>query len=262
MAFAQINDVNFYYELHGTGSPLILISGYTCDHTYWQPILEQLVKHFQILIFDNHGIGRTKDRYSELTANIIAKDIVALAHFLKLEKPCVVGQSMGGTIAQEIASSYPDQVSKLCILNSVAKWREAMLLGLKSLLMMREKNLDFDFIFDASLPWVFGEEFLKDQKRITEFKKAVIENPFPQSLDDQKRQFNVLTKFDGRSRLKKIKAQTLVVYGIEDILALPAESKFLAHEISNVTLQEFNCGHDSVLERSNELAQVLIKFLK
>lgn len=262
MAFAQINKADIYYELHGSGQPVILIAGYTCDHTYWTPILEPLIKHYQILICDNHAIGQTKDNNMTLSAELMARDVIALAQQLHLEKPHIVGQSMGGNIAQVIASSYPDKINKLCILNSVAKWRQAMLLALKALLTMRESNINFDLIFEASLPWFLGEEFLKNKEEIKKHKQAMIDNPYPQSINDQTRQLKVLEQFDARTQLQKIKAPTLVVYGVQDLIALPDESKFLAHEISNVTLRELDCAHDSVVEVPKELTQILVDFLR
>src|SRR3990167_4083066 len=126
-----VNNVNFYYELHGKGQPLVLICGYTADHSYWLPILNALNQHFQVLIFDNPGIGQTTDDGSELSAELIADDIVALTKALNLKKPHILGASMGGTIAQCVASRHPQIVNKLVLLVTSAKWRKAMLLGVK-----------------------------------------------------------------------------------------------------------------------------------
>lgn len=262
MAMINANRANFYYEIYGKGKPIILIAGYTCDFSSWQMILEGLTKYFQVLVFDNRGIGRTTDDNVALSVKLMAQDVMALADALHLEKPHIVGQSMGGTIAQTIASLYPDKISKLSVLTSSAKWRQAMLRGLKSLLVMRERDIDFDFIFEATLPWIFGETFLSNAKNINEFKQIILENPYPQSLNDQIRQFRVLDEFNGLAQLKSIKAPTLVAYGIQDLIALPNESKYMASQISQSKLVEFDCGHGIMLEQPQQLTETLIDFLK
>lgn len=256
-----INHANFYYELHGQGHPIILIAGYTCDHLIWTPILEALSKHFQVCIFDNRGVGQTQDDNGPLSAKLMAQDVMLLAEQLQLKKPHIIGQSMGGTIAQMVGSLYADKIGKLCIMNSSAKWRKAMIMGERSLLMMREKGLDFDFIFAATLPWIFGNAFLEDEQALAQLKKNLLENPFPQSLTDQQRQFTVLDDFDGIPFLKDIKADTLVVAGLQDLISLPGESRYLADHIKHAKLSEFDSGHGIMNEVPRELAQALITFL-
>lgn len=61
MATAKFNDIEIYYEIYGKGRPLVLISGYTCDHTFWNGMLDKLSQQFQVLVFDNRAIGKSKD---------------------------------------------------------------------------------------------------------------------------------------------------------------------------------------------------------
>lgn len=262
MPTIQLNNANFYYELHGKGAPLILIAGYTCDYSSWQLMMEDLSKQFQVLVFDNRGIGQTTDANEPLSIKQMANDVMALADHLRLEKPHIAGQSMGGTIGQTIAAHFPDKINKLCLLTTSAKWRQAMLRGLKSLLMMREKNIEFDLVFESTLPWIFGETFLQNKEIVAGFKKLLLENPHPQSLSDQTRQFNVLLDFDGREQLEKIKSSTLIVHGKQDIISLPEESHYLAKHISKAALVELDCAHGIMLEKPKELADTLIHFLK
>ena len=121
----KANNATFYYELVGKGQPIILIAGYTCDYSTWQLMMEQLSNHFQVLVFDNRGIGQTTDTNEPLSAELMAEDVIALSEQLHLDKPHIVGQSMGGTIAQTIAAKFPDKINKLCLLTTSAKWRHA-----------------------------------------------------------------------------------------------------------------------------------------
>lgn len=262
MAKIEINDTNFYYELHGYGQPIILISGYTCDHQIWLPILDALSKKFQVLIFDNRGSGQTRDNGIPLTAKLMAQDAIALADALNLYKPHIVGHSMGGTIAQEIASSFPERINKLAILASTIKWREAMLIGLKTHLDMREQNINFDILFEAILSWVFGQKFLKNKNNIALFKQMWLEDKHPQSLSDQKRQFQVLQEFDGENKLKNIIAPTLIVNAVQDLISLSFESEVLAKQIANAQLVHLNAAHGLMLEEPQRVADILLQFFQ
>lgn len=261
MATMTVNNVNFYYELHGQGHPIVLIAGYTCDHFYWLPILDQLAQHFQVLIFDNQGVGQTTDQNENLSAELMADNILALTKALNLTSPHIIGQSMGGTIAQAIATRHPAAISKLAILSSAPKWRKAMLSAFASLLSLRQNNLDFDTVFEATIPWIFGESFLQNAQSIALLKNAILNNPYPQSLQNQIRQYQVLKTFNHYDRLSHIKAPTLVAYGNQDITALPMESHFMAEKIPHAQLKEFDSAHGIVAEAGKELAKELIIFL-
>ena len=256
------NGAEFYYELQGQGPALILIAGYTCDHFIWQPIVEELSKHFQVLTFDNRAVGQTQDDAPVLTAELMAEDVMALAQELGLKKPHIVGQSMGGNIAQVVASRYASEINKLVILTSTAKWREAMLKAMQSLLLMRAKDIDFDVIFEVLLPWIFGEKTLKNSENIQNLKQLLLANPYPQSLENQSRQVKVLEAFDGRKYLNTIQAPTLVVHGLQDVVALQHESKYLADNIANADFTIVDGPHGIVAEIPDEIARAIINFCK
>lgn len=260
MATININDTNYYYELHGQGYPLIFVNGYCSDHQAWIPLLEKLSQQFQILIFDNRGIGLTKDNNSVLTAEVMANDIAALMDKLGLQKPHLIGQSMGGTIAQYIAAHYPHKINKLVLLNTTVEWRKATITAFQSSLTMREKNVDFDFIFDAIVPWLFGQAFLSKPGNVEKFKEILLKNPNPQSLFDQQRQFNILKTFSGADLLHRIQAETLIGYGKEDLISLHHESEFLRHKIANSSLIGFQCAHIPHVEIPKELTHALTTF--
>ena len=256
----QVNAVNFYYEIHGKGPTLILVNGYNSDLTLWMPIVERLKNSFQIILFDTQGIGQTVDHVGALTAEEMADNIIDLADSLKLEHPNIAGVSMGGTIVQKIASRHVEKINKITLLATTAKWRKAMLLGIRSILTIRERNLDSEDVFNAILPWVFGEKFLSDQEKISDFKKKRLEYEYPQSIEDQKRQFEVLSQFNGKKDLSQIKAPTLILYATEDIISLPYESQYLAKHITNSTLIECPGGHGVAIESPELIANHFKQF--
>ena len=262
MTILSVNNANLFYEVHGTGEPVILIAGYGCNHLSWQPILDGLSEFFQVVILDNRGVGQTVDDNAALSTHLMARDVIALADQLNLKKPHIIGHSMGGTIAQAVASLYPEKIGKLCLLTTSAKWRQAMLFSRKNLLIMRERDIDFDFIFEADIPWLFGESFLKNDKAIADFKQGVLGDCYPQSLHNQERQFKVLEQFDGTAGLKRIQSPTLIAYGTQDLIALPEESDYIASHIAQSTLVRFDCGHVLTHEVPEQLTRELVHFIQ
>lgn len=261
MPTIKTKTAEFYYEQHGKGHPLILISGYTCDHTIWYPLLKFLSPHFQVTIFDNRACGQTKDSKQELTIELMAQDVLDLAKALKLDSPHIVGHSMGGTIAQTIGAHHHDQVGSLAIICSSTKWRMATLLALKSHIKLREKGIDLSTLIEIATPWIYSESFLSDHERIRELKKNMKAAPNPQSLENQKRQYHALERFDGRKQLFLIKSKTVVLFGREDLLALPQEAAAIAKGIPHSKIVEFaNSGHGVILEQPEAVAKELVHF--
>jgi pimeloyl-ACP methyl ester carboxylesterase len=257
----DINNTKYYYEIHGAGHPLIIIGGYTGDHFGLLPIAQSLSKHFKVLIFDNRGSGQTEDNGESLSADLLADDIMLLAKKLELKNPHIIGLSMGGAIAQSIAARYSNQISRLILTVATIKWRQATLLGFKSHIQMREKGLSFDEIFDATAAWVFGESFLTNKNAINALKQVNLTSSYPQSIQDQKRQYQILESFDGTELLSQIQAPTLVVHGTEDIIVLPPETRLMASKIRHAELVQFGCGHAMTVEIPDLIVAVFTQFL-
>lgn len=262
MATFKHNKMQTYYESHGQGEPLILVAGYTCDHLFWQNILDKLSKYFQVIIFDNRGVGQTIDAGHTLHLEQMAEDTIALAQNLGLVRPHILGQSMGGAIAQIIARLYPDYINKLILLNSCAKFNLRTLMATASLLQLRKENVSFNCLVDACLPWFFSSDFLANQANITAFKQSLLDNPYLQSLQNQERQFKTLQTFDSRNWLDQIKAPTQIIAAEDDIVTLVSESQQLAENIPHADLAVIPGGHSSPIEQPEKLIDLIINFLK
>jgi 3-oxoadipate enol-lactonase len=260
MAVAKLGDLEMYYEVHGKGLPVVLIAGYTCDHTFWNGILPTLKQQFQVVVFDNRGIGRTKDGGTPFSIEAMAADTAKLIEFLGLHRPAIVGQSMGGAIAQAMLAQVPEVCSRCVIVNSTQTFRTAAILALQSLLALRKADIDFDLLIDASLPWLNGSEWLSRPENIAQFKAALRANPLPQPVADQERQLMALKPFDARPSNKPVHCPTLVISATEDVLAPPKEGKALAKRLG-AGFVEIPGGHASPMEQPARLSAILTEFL-
>lgn len=111
--YADVNGLHMYYEIHGSGRPLILLHGGLGSGEMFGPILPTLAEHHQVIPVDLQGHGRTADIERPIDISLMADDIVALVDLLGLDKPDVVGYSLGGGVALFTAVRYPDKVGRL-----------------------------------------------------------------------------------------------------------------------------------------------------
>ena len=122
MAKTRVGDIEMYYELHGQeGTPLVHIGGLAGDARAWQRQIEFYAQNHRVLAFDNRGTGRTDCPEGPYSTKLFAQDTVGLMDSVGFEAAHVLGISMGGAIAQEIALNNPDRVLSLIINCSFAK---------------------------------------------------------------------------------------------------------------------------------------------
>lgn len=116
MPKAKINDIDMYYEVQGDGFPLVMIMGFLGNANCWDArMLFPLADKFKVIVLDNRGTGRTDVSDKEFSIKLFAEDTVGLMDALDIPKAHVLGISMGGMIAQELALNYPERVEKLIL---------------------------------------------------------------------------------------------------------------------------------------------------
>jgi pimeloyl-ACP methyl ester carboxylesterase len=111
--YADVNGVNLYYEIHGSGRPLILLHGGLGSGAMFGPVIPMLAAKHQVILPDLQGHGRTADVDRPLDVRLMADDVAALIDHLGLEKPDVVGYSLGGGVALQTAFKHPAKVRRL-----------------------------------------------------------------------------------------------------------------------------------------------------
>ena len=111
--YAEVNGINLYYETHGTGRPMVLLHGGLMSGEMFGPVLPALAERHQVIVVDLQGHGRTADIDRPIDIRLMADDIAALIDHLGLDKPDIVGYSLGGGVAMFTAVKYPEKVGKL-----------------------------------------------------------------------------------------------------------------------------------------------------
>ena len=116
--YAPVDGLKMYYEIHGTGEPLILLHGGLSSSDMFSEIMPQLSKKRQVITVDLQAHGRTADINRPLSFEAMADDVAALIHYFKIEKADVMGYSVGGEVALRTAIQYPEVVRKLVIVSA------------------------------------------------------------------------------------------------------------------------------------------------
>src|SRR5256885_13616287 len=111
--YANVNALPLYYETHGSGRPLILLHGGLMSSEMFGPVIPQLAQSPQVIAPALQGHGRTADIDRPIDVKLMADDIAALIDQLGLEKPDLVGYSLGGGVAFFTAVKHPQKVGKL-----------------------------------------------------------------------------------------------------------------------------------------------------
>ena len=117
--YAAVNGLRLYYEIHGTGQPLVLLHGGLGSTGMYDPLLPQIGKGRQVIAFDLQGHGRTADIDRPFSVEAMADDVAAALKSLGIAKADVMGYSLGGAVALRMAIQHPGAVRKLVLVSTV-----------------------------------------------------------------------------------------------------------------------------------------------
>ena len=117
--YAPVNGLKMYYEVHGSGEPVVLLHGAFMTITNnWNGWIEELAKTRKVIAIEMQGHGRTADIARDMTSENLADDVAALLGHLKIPRADLIGYSLGGGVAMQCAVRHPDKVRKVVVISS------------------------------------------------------------------------------------------------------------------------------------------------
>ena len=121
--YAPVNGLKMYYEVHGTGNPLVLLHGaFNTINMAFGQLIPELSKNRQVIAVELQGHGHTADIDRPFSFESMADDVDALLKYLRIDSADILGYSMGGGVAWQLAIRHPQAVKKLIIASSVYKY--------------------------------------------------------------------------------------------------------------------------------------------
>ena len=260
----MLNDANLYYEVHGVdGPPLLLVAGLASDVSSWQTVLPVLSEHFRVIIVDNRGIGRSLPEDAPVSVDLMADDCAALIDHLGYGPVHVLGHSMGGFTALNLAARYPEKVRKLVIAASGEKSSSRNTLLFSDLADRYGKGDDPAGFFRMVFYWIFSPAFFEDEGTVKGAVEFALSYPFPQAPVSFRNQVNAIAAFDGRGLARSVKVPALVLAGTEDLLFPAAAGRELAEKFPRGKyLAIEGAAHSIHAEKPKEFAEAVLSFLK
>jgi pimeloyl-ACP methyl ester carboxylesterase len=268
MPKAQSNGIELYYEIHGEGKPLVLISGLGYSLWQWHKVVPYLAEYFKVITFDNRGVGQSdKPVEDPYTAQMLAADTVGLLDALGIDKAIIAGHSMGGFIAQALALDFPQRVDKLILCSTnfggphhVPVTPEAMkvLTDVTSDALTRFKN---GLVVSTAPGWAE-----KNPEIIEEWVKWRVANPIEPTAYQAQLAIGLgllpeAAAFE--NKLLSISVPTLILFGAHDKVVPPANADLLAKQLAGSVIRILpEAGHFFPIEVSEAASRVIIEFAK
>jgi 3-oxoadipate enol-lactonase len=262
MPSAKLSNINMYYEVHGAGEPLVLIQGLSLDSSAWADQISAFSQKYRVIVLDNRGVGQSDSPNIPYSTEMMADDIVELLKFLNIKNAHILGFSMGGTIAQQIALKYPEVVKSLILVATSAKFPARARYLTKLWLKMLEEQVSTETRLQEICLWVFTDEFLADEARVTAAVNLGLNHAHPQPTHGFVGQIAALLEHDIRDEIHRISAPTLVLIGKDEIFIPLNFSEELAANIPNAELViSEKGGHNYWMEFPEIFNQAVMKFL-
>lgn len=231
MPKADIRGARINYETHGEGEPLVLITGLGGDLHSWRSMVTILSKDFHVIVLDNRGSGQTVMPDDAFSVADMADDVAGLLDHLKIARAHVLGQSMGGNIAQEVALRHPERTNCLVLLSSYARRPDRSSVAIDTMIRSVREGSSLEILQTMMQCWCLPEHAF-DGKSISHMpRQKVLSEPEKTFYEGFVRQKVALDGFDSRTRLKDIRMPTLVMHGAADIMVAPHHGEEMAKAI-------------------------------
>lgn len=243
----------------GAGPPLLLIHGLGYASWGWEPVLGPLAERFRVLTFDNRGIGGSGRPPGPYTTRMLAEDAAAVLDAAGVDRAHVVGTSLGGMVAQELALRRPDRVDRLVLACTTAGGAGSYPMPEHTIrLITQPTDLPREERFRVFVRNALSEPY--DEAVVERITALRLEEAQP--LEAWQAQAAAGMAHDALDRVERIVAPTLVVAGTADEVVDVRNSALLADRIGGARLERFEgCGHLFFWQEPDRFVRLVTEFL-
>lgn len=262
MPVVKVREINLYYEIHGTGEPLLLIHGLGLDSGAWIGQVLALSSTYQVITFDNRGCGRTDAPGFPYSTEIMAEDTIALLDALEIDRCHVLGFSMGGLIAQVLTIKYPERVQSLILASTAAKLPAISRQVIQAWAQLLKEKIRPGMRVKVQLPWLFTNQFLQSDAIVDELINLSLRYPYQPTVSGFTGQVAACVTHDSLEQLSQIVLPTLILAGQEDILIPVKASQEMMLNLPNATLQIIDhASHNFFWEMPDQFNRAVLDFV-
>ncbi len=216
MPLCQLSSTSLYYVERGQGEPIVFLQGLAGDCLSWMGQLKHFGREYRCIAVENRDVGQSAYAAGAYATADIAVDVAEILGQLRAEPAHVVGVSMGGMVAQELAVARPELVRSIVLVNTLAcsdEWFQGTLAAFE---LIRRHVPSTASFFEAILPWWVSHRFFEDSGRVSWLKWLLAQAPYDQRVDGFARQIDACRRHDARSRLGRVACPVLIVNGEDD----------------------------------------------
>jgi 3-oxoadipate enol-lactonase len=254
MPIARVNGINLNYKVEGKGEPLLMIGGFNSERVTWLFQMPVFKKYFKVITFENRGSGKSSKPTNGYSIDTMMLDAIGLMDYLGIQKAHILGVSMGGLIAQEIAISYPERILKLVLSTSYCRIDGS---NGPTPAMLKFTQLPLRKMLDSMAEMMLN----RNQFRILLLPIAKIKNRLADVSSIQGK-LKAAYSHDTSKRLGFIRSSTLVITGAGDRLIKPESSDEISKLIPGAKLVKIPRGsHMYFLEMSRQFNKEVLAFL-
>jgi 3-oxoadipate enol-lactonase len=264
--YARSGGLRIAYERHGTvhlRRPwLVLIQGMGLDHLGWEPVLRKLRRHFRLVLVDNRGFGRSDRPAGSFAVADMVGDIVAVLDAAGIERAHVLGASLGGLVAQELAITHPERVDGLVLACTTPGWPFAYPMPAASVrLIVATRRMTREAARRRNTENALSARSVQHHPELVN-RLLELQGSRPADPGVLSAQAAAGARYAGRLRQRRIGARTLVLHGSADTVVDPRNGKLLADRIPDARLVIFpELGHLLFWEDPDGFAEAAASFL-
>jgi pimeloyl-ACP methyl ester carboxylesterase len=262
--------VSLYYERHGSGTPLVLVAGTGCDHTFWRLQVPVYARDHEVILLDTRGAGQSTvvtdvDSYSPA---VMADDVAGLLDALGIPAAHVAGHSLGSCIAQELVLRHPQRVLSAQLHATWARadlWLNRAFIGTTRYPLARG---DLQATFKTVSMWMLSPEYLQTRQpeRVAQaVTRTLVKNPHLQANEGMLGHLRADEVHDTTGRLAQIRVPTLVTAGEADLLIPARYGRAVADAIPQARWHLFTgsrATHACPWELEGDFTKVTSDFLR
>jgi len=254
------HDGDIFYEVSGSGQPLVLIRGLGRSVRHWHGYDQVLAESFKVITLDLRGIGRTtkKSRISD-TIFDLADDVATIINHVGESTAHVLGVSLGGMITLAFGIKHPEKCRSLAVINtSIAGLRTPRLTRTAAKIIFTGSTYNRRRVHDLLADVLTGSAYPKEGKsKLAEAYKQIARQ---EGMNEPTvvRQLVSAARFQVRPALQKMSVPTLVLYGTDDRFVPPQNSKKLFSILPNARLVGIeDGGHELTVDHPDEVLRAL-----
>ncbi|UCC17971.1 MAG: alpha/beta hydrolase [Dehalococcoidales bacterium] len=264
MPYSKVGDINMYYEVHGTGEPLVFINGWFMPLGLFYLLVPVFAQEYQVITFDNRGAGKSDAPEGPYSLEIMAQDLAGLLDVIGVQRAHFLGHSMGARIAEEMALHFPEKVNSIILAGPITYSSE---IGWQPGPVTKEEIKFWEELSLEEWAWRLlservNDDFISNNRELAEnLVNIIMDGCGP--LHARVGHTNASRLYDNFTRLPEITTPTLILAGRDD-KTVPLENILVLKERmpgAELAILD-NVRHFMILEAFDESNRIILDFLR